>query len=63
MRGAAPTKGSRTLLLLWLIVVLEVLSPVPLFLSIGAAYVLLARPPWFYDMVCGLYGRSPSARR
>ena len=60
MPAAAPTRASRTLLLLWLIVVLEIVSPLPLALSIGAVWVLAARPPWFYDLVCELYGRSPA---
>jgi hypothetical protein len=44
------------LLILWLIVLLEILSPVPAFLTLGAAYVLLFRPPRFLDLVLRLYG-------
>ena len=42
-------------LLLWVAVVIEILSPIPAFLSVGAIYVLLFRPPWFYRVVQGLY--------
>ena len=40
---------------LWLIVVLEVISPIPVFLTIGAILVLLTKPPWFRKMVDDLY--------
>ena len=46
---------SRTVLLLWAIVVLEIVSPVPAFLSLGAVYVLLVRPPWLPRIVRELY--------
>ena len=60
MPAAAPILASRTLLVLWFVVLLETVSPLPLALSIGAIWVLVARPPWFYNLVCELYGRSPS---
>jgi hypothetical protein len=50
---AAPR--SNTVVLLWLAVVIEVLSPIPAFLSIGAIFVLLFRPPWFHRLVQELY--------
>lgn len=52
-----PPKPQRTapLLLLWLIVLIELLSPVPAFLTFGAAWVLLLRPPWFLELVRTLY--------
>ncbi len=40
---------------LWAVVLLEAVSPVPAILTFGAAYVLLARPPWFSDLVQELY--------
>jgi hypothetical protein len=46
---------SRTVLLLWAIVLLEIVSPIPAFLSLGAVYVLLARPPWLPRVVRELY--------
>ncbi|NIM01636.1 MAG: hypothetical protein GTN89_12575 [Acidobacteria bacterium] len=42
---------------LWLIVLLELISPIPVFLTIGAIVVLLTRPPWFRQMVDELYSR------
>ena len=47
---------NQLLAVLWAIVVLEFLSPVPLVLTLGAVYVLLARPPWFKKLVADLYG-------
>ena len=46
---------TRTLVVLWAIVALEILSPVPTLLSLGTAYVLLVRPPWFRQLVLDLY--------
>jgi len=46
---------SAPLALLWLLVAVEFLSPVPAFLTFGAAWVLLARPPWFLELVRSLY--------
>lgn len=50
-----PTSRSTTLTLLWLVVIVEMISPIPLGLTLGAAYVLLVRPPWFLDLVHELY--------
>ena len=44
--------------LIWAIVVVELLSPIPAALTIGAIYVLLARPRWFLEIVGELYGLS-----
>jgi hypothetical protein len=53
---------SRTLVLLWSIVVLEIVSPVPAVLTAGTIWVLLARPPWLPRLVRELYGqREPTA--
>ena len=50
-----------TLALLWAVVVMEVLAPVPALLSLGAIYVLVARPRWFLILVLGLYQeRAPA---
>jgi len=46
--------GSLTLKL-WLIVLLELISPIPAFLTIGAVIVLLTKPPWFRQLVEDLY--------
>ena len=53
----------RTLILLWVVVLLEMLSPIPLFLTIGAAWVLLVRPPWFRRVVLELYDSYPPTSR
>lgn len=44
--------------MLWIVVLVELLSPIPAFLTFGAIYVLVARPPWFYSLVQELY-RDP----
>ena len=41
--------------LLWSIVLLELVSPLPAFLTLGAIYVLLVRPDWFRRWVNELY--------
>jgi hypothetical protein len=46
-------------MLLWAVVLLELLSPVPALLTIGALYVLLARPAWFPALVRELYNPRP----
>ena len=46
---------SRTVLLLWAVVLFEIVSPVPAFLSLGAVWVLLARPAWLPRLVGELY--------
>ena len=43
---------------LWVAVVIEILSPIPAFLTVGAVYVLLFRPPSFYRLVQGLYRQA-----
>lgn len=40
---------------LWAVVLLEAVSPVPLVLTFGAAWILLARPRWFLRLVENLY--------
>jgi len=47
--------ASTTVAVLWLVVITEILSPIPLALSAGAIYVLVARPAWFLDVVRDLY--------
>lgn len=56
MTQRAGERRFRILVVLWLIVVLELISPVPLVLTFGAAYVLVVRPRWFHDLVRELYG-------
>jgi len=46
---------SQTVALLWLVVVLEIVSPVPGVLTIGAIWVLVARPAWLPKLVGELY--------
>jgi hypothetical protein len=43
---------------MWPVVLLEIVSPVPALLSLGAIYVLLVRPPWFLAMVRSLYAED-----
>ena len=47
---------SRNVLLLWAVVLLEIVSPVPALLTLGAIYVLLVRPAWLPALVRELYG-------
>ncbi len=49
------------LALLWLVVALEIVSPVPGVLSLGAVWVLLFRPRGFLDLVHELYGIPPQS--
>ena len=49
--------GAGLLAMLWAVVVIELVLPVPGALSLGAAYVLIARPPWFARLVDELYCR------
>ena len=44
-----------TLVLLWALVIVEFISPIPAALTWTAAWVLLARPPWFLRLIQGLY--------
>ncbi len=49
-------RGSANLtLVLWVIVLLEFVLPVPAMLTFGAIFVLLFKPPWFPKMVRQLY--------
>ena len=50
-RALTPT----TLAALWVVVVLELVLPVPGLLTLGALYVLAARPGWFLSLVESLY--------
>ena len=45
----------RLFTILWGAVLLEIVSPIPALLTIGAIWVLVARPPWFLQMVQTLY--------
>jgi len=56
--GGGKRPGAGNLGMLWVVVLLELVSPVPLFLTFGAIYVLLVRPPWFRDLVRELYGEQ-----
>ena len=49
---------SRIILLLWAVVLLEIVSPFPAVLSLGAVHVLLMRPAWFPRLVRRLYGQE-----
>ena len=40
---------------LWLVVLIEIVSPIPALLSVGAVWVLLFRPPWLPRLVERLY--------
>ena len=53
---ASDSRSSGILVLLWAVVLVELLSPIPAFLTVGAIWVLLARPPWFLALVHDLYG-------
>jgi len=45
---------------LWIVVLIELVSPLPAVLTFGSAYVLAVRPRWFLRMIQELYGdRSP----
>ena len=46
-----------SLTLLWLIVLVELISPVPALLTFGAIWVLLFRPPRFPELVRSIYDR------
>lgn len=49
------SQQDRLLIILWAVVLLEIVSPIPLALTVGAVWVLIARPPWFLQMVQTLY--------
>jgi len=50
-------KRPTLVLLLWVVVLLELVSPVPAVLTLGTVYVLVARPAWFPALVRRLYDR------
>lgn len=58
--GGGPAGGM--VLLLWAVVFVELISPIPAFLTFGAAWVLLARPPSFLALVRELYGLPPERK-
>jgi hypothetical protein len=58
VNDAPKTRRPAPLALLWLLVLIEFLSPVPAFLTLGAVWVLLARPPWFFELVRALYSET-----
>lgn len=49
------TRRQRVLALLWALIVLEILSPIPLALTLGSAWVLATRPGWFLEIVRNVY--------
>ena len=57
-----PALSRATLALIWAVIVLELVSPIPAFLTLGAVWVMLARPPAFLTLVQRLYGVETSAR-
>jgi hypothetical protein len=57
----AEPPGAALLTFLWLMILIEAVSPVPALLTRGAAWVLLFRPAWFLRLVKRLYrGRDPA---
>jgi hypothetical protein len=50
------------LALLWVLVLIELVSPVPALLTLGAIWVLLFRPPWFLELVRRLYADGGAGR-
>ena len=48
-------RSAALLPLLWAMVLVELISPVPAVLTFGAIYVLLVRPAWFPRLVRQLY--------
>ena len=54
-----PALPRSTLVLIWLLIALELISPLPAFLTLGAVWVMLERPPWFLRLVLRLYGEDP----
>ena len=49
------SQRDRLTIVLWGAVLLEIVSPIPAVLSLVAIWVLIARPPWFLQMVQTLY--------
>jgi hypothetical protein len=58
-KTAHPNLSRSTLVLIWLAIALELVSPIPAFLTLGAVWVMLVRPPAFLDLVPRLYGEDP----
>lgn len=54
--GRGGSRRTRIVALLWALVVLEALSPMPLALTGGVAWVLAVRPRWFLELVKTVYG-------
>ena len=54
-RADEARRRDRVVALLWLLVVLELISPFPLALTFGTAWILIARPAWFRRLVDVLY--------
>lgn len=50
------------LLLVWVAIAFELVSPIPGPLALGAAWVLLVRPAWFRALVDEIY-EDPSRPR
>ena len=63
MSQGSQTNKSNLQFALWAIIALEILSPIPAVLSLGAIYVLLFRPPWFPRLVETLYTDPPGRTR
>ena len=53
-----PPLSGFALALIWAVIVLELVSPIPLFLTLGAAWVMLVRPPWFLRLVEWIYAEE-----
>lgn len=53
-----PALSRFALALIWALIVLELLSPLPAFLTLGAVWVMLVRPPFFLRLVQRLYGEE-----
>ena len=63
MTQASPPKKSTLLIALWAVILLEIVSPIPAVLSLGAIYVVLVRPAWFPALVDTLYVDPPGRKR
>ena len=58
-----PALSGLALALIWAVIVLELISPIPAFLTIGAVWVMLTRPPSFLRLVQRLYAEETPERR
>ncbi len=45
-------------MLLWAVVLIEIVSPVPAFLTFGVIWILLTRPAWLPGLVGELYAED-----